>query len=79
MNVLANTPENAPIVVDWSGVGVIASSYADEFIGKCFAELGPIRFMHRVRMTGMTPFVWQLIDRAIQQRMAQSVRYGGGP
>lgn len=77
MNVLANTPENTPIVVDWSGIPVIASSYADEFVGKSFAELGPTRFMQRVRMTGMRPFVSQLVDRAIQQRMAQSLRYGG--
>jgi hypothetical protein len=76
-NVLANAPGNVPVVVDWSGIGVIASSYADEFIGKTFAELGPMRFMQRVRMTGMAPFVSQLVDRAIQQRVAQSVRYGG--
>jgi anti-sigma regulatory factor (Ser/Thr protein kinase) len=76
-NVIANAPGVVPVVVDWSGIGVIASSYADEFIGKAFAELGPMRFMQRVRMTGMAPFVSQLVDRAIQQRVAQSVRYGG--
>jgi anti-sigma regulatory factor (Ser/Thr protein kinase) len=57
--------------VDWDGIQMISSSYADEFIGKLFVELGPVGFMNRVRQINMIPVVKQLIDKAIMQRVGQ--------
>ena len=56
------------IVLDFQGVGVVTSSFADEFFGRLFVALGPRAFMSRIRMIHVDPTVEGLIDRAILQR-----------
>lgn len=62
---------NYPIYVDWSGVPVISSSFADEYMGKLFLELGPINFSSKIRNKNMEPLVHGLLDKAISQRLTQ--------
>lgn len=69
-NLLRAEPTSA-LVIDWNGIQMISSSYADEFIGKLFIQLGPTQFMSRVRHKNVTPVVGQLLDKAILQRVAQ--------
>ena len=57
------------IDVDFSGVSVISSSFADEVFGRLFVKLGPVAFMNRVRITHVDPTVRGLIDTAIQKRV----------
>lgn len=57
--------------IDWDGIQMVSSSYADEFIGKLFADLGPTGFMARIRQINMITVVRQLVDRAIMQRAGQ--------
>ena len=56
------------IVLDFEGVGIITSSFADEFFGRLFVTMGPRAFMTRIRMINVDPTVEGLIDRAIVQR-----------
>jgi hypothetical protein len=58
------------IVIDFSDVHLISSSFADEVLGKLFAELGPLTFMKRFDLRNIDSTVKQLIDKAIAQRMA---------
>jgi anti-sigma regulatory factor (Ser/Thr protein kinase)/anti-anti-sigma regulatory factor len=60
------------IRLDFSGVSVISSSFADEVFGMLFAELGPMRFMGTMSFQNASPTVMGLIDRAIFLRMQQS-------
>jgi hypothetical protein len=60
------------VIVDFAGISVISSSFADEVFGKLFAELGPMRFMQSVRLINVSPTVQALVDRAITQRMQQA-------
>lgn len=60
--------ERRTIVLDFSGVGVISSSFADEVFGRLFVEMGPRAFMTRIEMRHVDPTVEGLIDRAIVQR-----------
>ena len=60
--------ERRTIVLDFSGVGVISSSFADEVFGRLFVEMGPRAFMTRIEMHHVDPTVEGLIDRAIVQR-----------
>ena len=62
------------IVLDFDGVGVFTSSFADELFGRMFVGMGPRAFMSRVRMVNVAPTVEGLIDRAIVQR----TRLGNG-
>lgn len=66
---LVNACPGQVIYVDFHGISVISSSFADEVFGKLFAELGPMRFMQSIRLIGVSPTVQALIDRAITQRM----------
>jgi anti-sigma regulatory factor (Ser/Thr protein kinase) len=58
------------ILLDFTGIPLVSSSFADEVIGKLFAELGPLAFMQRFEFRNIEPTVRQLVDRAIAQRMA---------
>lgn len=68
---LLRAEAHLPLIVDWDGIQMIASSYADEFIGKLFVELGPLGFMARVHLVNLAPVVQTLINKAIVQRTQQ--------
>ncbi len=60
-----------PIYVDWTGIPAISSSFADEFMGKLYIELGRENFRGIIKNTNMELFVQQLLDKAISQRLSQ--------
>jgi hypothetical protein len=70
LNLLTSDPHK-PLVVDWSGVPLVSSSFADEFLGRLFVELGPMAFGSRIQHIGMEPLVRSLVDRALIQRATQ--------
>ena len=57
-----------PIAIDFSDIGVISSSFADEVFGRLFVKMGPRAFMTQIEMHNVDPTVEGLIDRAIVQR-----------
>lgn len=67
-NLLAASDGQIEIKLD--DVTLISSSFADEVFGKLFAQLGPFKFMSRIKITGGNAIVQKLIDRAITQRLA---------
>lgn len=71
LNILNSKPDY-PIIIDWDGIPVISSSFADEFIGKLFLEMGAMSFMARVKNKGMEILITQLLDKAIAQRLTQA-------
>ena len=60
--------ERRAIALDFIGVGVISSSFADEVFGRLFVDMGPRAFMTRIEMRNVDRTVGGLIDRAIVQR-----------
>ena len=75
---LLNAEPGKPLLLDWSGVPLVSSSFADELIGKLFASLGPLAFSARVRNVNMEAVVRGLVDKAIMQRAAQTANGMGG-
>jgi anti-sigma regulatory factor (Ser/Thr protein kinase) len=73
MNMLRAEP-TARVWLDWTGVPLVSSSFADEFVGRIFVELGPVQFAARVRSQAIEPVVRELVDRAILQRAAQEMK-----
>jgi anti-sigma regulatory factor (Ser/Thr protein kinase) len=72
-NRLTNLARMCPaeaVIIDFTDVALVSSSFADELIGKLFAEFGPMEFMARFKLVGVSATVQQLIDRAISQRLA---------
>lgn len=71
-NILTNT-DISGLTVDFAGVSVISSSFADEVFGKLFVELGPMVFMGRVRFIHANAEVLTIINRAIVQRSGMKI------
>ena len=57
------------VCIDFAGVPLLSSSFADEAIGKLFLTLGPVAFMQRVKLHNMMDTVEGLVNKAIAQRM----------
>jgi anti-sigma regulatory factor (Ser/Thr protein kinase) len=70
---LLRADDEAVVNLDWTGVPLVSSSFADEAMGKLFVELGPLRFAGRVHSRNVDPVVGELIDRAIAQRVSQEL------
>jgi hypothetical protein len=60
-----------PLIIDWEGVPVISSSFADEIIGKLFLRLGAMAFTAKLRNINMEPLITALLDKAVSQRLTQ--------
>lgn len=59
------------VVFDFDKVNVISSSYADELFGKLVREIGFSQFLNCFQMINTTSLQRNVIDRSVQQRMAQ--------
>ena len=66
--------EDGSVTLDFNGVGVFSSSFADEVFGRLFLEMGLMEFTTRIRILNAVPTVKGLIDRAVEQR----TRLGNG-
>ncbi len=66
-NVISSV-EGRPIHIDFDGIPVISSSFADEVFGKLFVTLGSMKFMRLVHIENTVSTVEGLIGRAIDQR-----------
>ena len=64
------------VVIDFAGITVVSSSFADELIGKLVAELGFIAFTQQIRMNGMNEIIAPIINRSVAQRMASQFEQG---
>lgn len=71
-NKIENLMDNrsTPVILDFKGVRLISSSFADEVFGKLFVKLGPIAFNQLCHFRNVDQTVRLLIDRAISQRIA---------
>lgn len=61
------------IFVDFSGVPIVSSSFADEVFGKLFLEVGPTTFMQRIEFVNVLDTIKHLVDKAIAQRMSVGI------
>ena len=56
------------MVLDFQGVRVMSSSFADEVFGRLFVRMGAAAFMSRIRTRNANRTIAALIDRAILLR-----------
>ena len=75
-NLLAAAPGDV-LEIDFSGVELMASSFADEVFGKLAVSLGFVGFSSRLRFTALNKFCQGIIDDVVQSRIVQS-RSGNG-
>jgi hypothetical protein len=61
-----------PITLDFSGINIISSSFADELIGKLVTEFGFYGFNNIIKLKNMGPSVQSIVQRSVAQRMMES-------
>ena len=59
------------VIIDFDGINLISSSYADELIGKIISEYGFLFFLQTFTLRNVSPPNRPIIDRSVGQRMAQ--------
>lgn len=62
------------VVIDFSGVEMINSSFADEVFGKLIADLGIERAKHSLSITNVSETVKIIINEAIATRISLETR-----
>lgn len=60
---------NSHVILDFSGVGVISSSFADEVLGKLAVEMTELEFRRRVFVDNASITNRALIETAIARRL----------
>lgn len=63
---------NDTLEIDFAGVELIASSFADEVFGKLALSLGFVGFGSRIRLVNINKFCRGIIDNVVQSRIIQS-------
>ena len=69
LNILSESPKH--IIVDFSGVSVISSSYADELIAKLFCTLGLFQFNRLIKIVGLTDEQQLILQKSVIQRIVE--------
>jgi anti-sigma regulatory factor (Ser/Thr protein kinase) len=60
------------IVIDFDGLSVISSSFADELLGKMLVHFGFMGFNQIVRLKNMNHTIQAIVERSVAQRMAEA-------
>ncbi|MBX7203783.1 MAG: STAS-like domain-containing protein [Bacteroidia bacterium] len=62
-----------PVILDFEGIGIIASSFADELIGKLVQELGLFQFQAAFPMKNMNSTIQSIVQRSLSQRLSENI------
>lgn len=65
--------EKRPISIDFTGINIISSSFADELLVKLFLELGLVQFNTLIKLKGIDQTAQAIIHRSFIQRIAEVV------
>ena len=71
INVLRET--QGAVVIDFDGVPLVSSSFADEFVARMVTELGFVTFQQAIRLENMSELVQSMVNHAVMRRMAQAM------
>lgn len=66
--------EQKPITLDFSGVAVISSSFADELLAKLFLNLGLFQFNNLIKIKGLDQSQQKILQRSVLQRIIEDLR-----
>ena len=66
--------EKSPILLDFSNIKIISSSFADEFLGKLANEVGILFFSNHFKIKGANSYIEGIINKAITERLAQKTK-----
>ena len=64
-----NKQAQKPVIIDFNNVGLISSSYADEFIAKLFIEIGFINFCNNIRIKNLNNINKSILQNSFKERV----------
>ncbi len=70
LNIIRETHKK--VILDFTGINLISSSFADELIGKMISEYGFMFFINTITITNISKINSFVINRSVEQRMAQT-------
>ena len=59
------------IIIDFEGVGIVASSFADEYLGKLVQHFGFVVFNNLFKIINIGKENMAIVNRSIMQRNSQ--------
>lgn len=62
------------IALDFGGIGIVSSSFADELIGKLVIRFGFFNFQQVIELQNMNETVQAIVHRSVAQRMMESLK-----
>ena len=68
---MINFEKEDEIILDFNGVKMVTSSFADEVIGKNCAKLGLHNIFNKVQIVNVTDQIKLIIKKAIMDRLAE--------
>lgn len=72
-NILQTKPKI--IILDFEGVAVVSSSFADELIAKLLLELGLFQFNNIIRLKGLDNSQQNILQRSVIQRLLEEFNH----
>lgn len=72
-NILQTKPQI--IILDFEGVAVVSSSFADELIAKLLLELGLFQFNNIIRLKGLDNSQQNILQRSVIQRLLEEFNH----
>lgn len=69
INIFKRVDKPKRVKLDFAGISVISSSFADEFIGKLIVEYGFYRFINLISIINMNVTIEAILNRSVYQRM----------
>lgn len=69
--VLESVASNTPVVIDFTDVESVSSSFADELIGKLYIQIGAETFKKMVKMINVNDDIKLIIKIAIKDRLSE--------
>ncbi|MGL4599682.1 MAG: STAS-like domain-containing protein [Bacteroidia bacterium] len=70
------TETESNIIIDFNGVRMISSSFADELIGKLISEMGFIWYTNKIKIVGLSSDLHFIVNRSVAQRMMEQYSPG---
>lgn len=65
--------ERKPITIDFQGIDVMSSSFADELLAKLFIDLGLFQFNLLIKLINIDESLQMLLHKSVLQRIVESV------
>jgi hypothetical protein len=76
INLIEESNGKHVILIDFSGISIISSSFADEFIGKLLVAIGFYKFSVLIKIVNMVEVIEAIVNRSVGQRMATEYKNG---